>query len=89
MKKTPIKYTYYFFSVYVVPVTAGTVFGILALSESLELCSLSHCNILEKKNLWFFSMMAAKFVLFKWILPLFVLIDSVLRITWQKIHKIC
>lgn len=36
-KKKNQKYTYYFFSVYVVPVTAGTVFGILALSKSLEL----------------------------------------------------
>lgn len=37
-----------FFSVYVVPVTAGTVSGILALSKSLELCSSSHCSILKK-----------------------------------------
>lgn len=36
-----------FFSVYVVPVTAGTVSGILALSKSLELCSSSHCSILK------------------------------------------
>lgn len=36
------------FSVYVVPVTAGTVSGILALSKSLELCSSSHCSILKK-----------------------------------------
>lgn len=45
-----------FFSVYVVPVTAGTVSGILTLtlSKSLELCSLSHCSILKKKAfLWF------------------------------------
>lgn len=49
-KNNPIKYTSYFFSVYVVPVTAGTVFGILALSQSLELCSLSHCNILGEKK---------------------------------------
>lgn len=50
--KKPYKIYILFFSVYVVPVTAGTVFGILALSKPLELCSLSHCNILEK-NLWF------------------------------------
>lgn len=36
------------FSVYVVPVTAGTVSGILALSKSLELCSSSHCSILKR-----------------------------------------
>lgn len=75
--KKPYKIYILFFSVYVVPVTAGTVFGILALSKPLELCSLSHCNILEKNSL-VFSMMAAKFVFFKWILPLFVLIDIIL-----------
>lgn len=68
-----------FFSVYVVPVNAGTVLsGILALSKSLELCSSSHCSILKKNNSLVFAMMAAKFVLFKWILPLFVLIDIIL-----------
>lgn len=67
-----------FFSVHVVPVTAGTVSGILTLSNSLEICSVSHCSILGKSISLVFSMMAAKFVLFKWILPLFVLIDIIL-----------
>lgn len=42
-----------FFSVYVVPVTAGTVSGILALSKSLELCSSSHILYPGKAFLWF------------------------------------
>lgn len=37
-----------FFSVYVEPVTAGTVSGILALSKSLELCSSPQCSILKR-----------------------------------------
>lgn len=57
-------------------VTPGTVSGILALSKSLELCTSSHCCILKSIFL-VFSLMAAKFVLYTWIISLFVLIDII------------
>lgn len=46
--KNDKRYSWDIFSVYVVPVTAGTVSGILALSKSLELCSSSRCSMLKR-----------------------------------------
>lgn len=89
--KNPIKYTYYFsrYMLYLLLLVLYLVFWLCLNHWNSVVC---HTVISWKKKSLVFSMMAAKFVFFKWILPLFVLIDIILvyyKLLGKKYIKIC
>lgn len=75
--KNSIKYTYYFslYMLYLLLLVLYLVFWLCLNHWNSVVC---HTVISWGKKSLVFSMMAAKFVFFKWILPLFVLIDIIL-----------